>query len=494
MARYQNGLFLEKSESNVGAAFARWLFEFLTQVVGWAVHDKAVGTKWDNYIASGSSTATTSDTETIDITSPGYAFALSDVGRYLTLVGFSTPEEDGIYRILEYVSVLGDVYTIKVDKRMGPHSDGFTAAETVDWALWSSDDAYTPDQGDIAVVIGKGKTGAGTTTGDGTGDDISMVGSVATLTDAGANFQTSDVGKDITISNASNPGNNGTFAIASRISATQITYNNASGVNETSAFDWQITYDYHLKIEVDSTTNSRYPKLEVSPFASWDNVGHAWTDSRYTSEITYGDGGDNSGRQSRVVCWAEADEYNLRVVHRGWTMPGYGYLHWYYTLAGEIDTYYPDRDPKPVVVGAGRFRYEWYDPIGPWQHSDNTWAYGVAGLSYDETTTLVYYLNAPVVPTNTDAWNWMANHRRRWSQYSGKQYRAKLVLESRTSGHMEYRGTLRDVYYTNHHTQHFALFKVGSDWWAHMAGGLLFPWNGARNWFIYTSWDSAGGG
>jgi len=488
--RYQNGIYLEKTASNVGAALCRWIVEFL-QVAGWTIHDEAVGSKWSNYYATGSASALTSDAETIVVTSPGYAFTVADVDRYLILTGFTDETEDGVYRILELVAVAGNDYTLKIDRRMGPHSDGFTAAETVDWKLWGTEDAYTPDALDVVVLTGKGTTGAGATAGIGVGDDIAMAGSVATLTDASANFQTSDVGKEITVSGATNPGNNGTFTIASRVSATQITYTNASGVNETSTFDWAITYDYHLKIEVDSTSRSRYPKFEMSPFGSWDNGSHVWTDSRYTSETYHGDWTDG---QSRVICWAEADEYHLSLIHRGWKFPDYGYMAWFYTLIGEIDAFYPDRDPRPVIVGAGRYRYPGYDPIGPNQYGTHTWHDGIVGLSYDETTTLTYFLNAPVVPTNTNDWNWMANHRRRWSQFSGKQYRSHVVLESRTTGHMEYRGTLRDVFYTNFHTQHLGLFKVGSDWWVHVAGGLVIPWNGARNWFPYTSWDSAGGG
>jgi hypothetical protein len=52
-----------------------------------------------------------------------------------------------------------------------------------------------------------------------------------TLTDAAATFVAGDVGKKITISGATNAGNNGTFTIATRISNTQITFANAAGVD-----------------------------------------------------------------------------------------------------------------------------------------------------------------------------------------------------------------------------------------------------------------------
>jgi hypothetical protein len=67
-----------------------------------------------------------------------------------------------------------------------------------------------------------------------------MAGSTATLTDAGAAFVVSDIGKKIRVSGCTNAANNGWFTILSRPSATQITFLNASGVNETSSFVWSM--------------------------------------------------------------------------------------------------------------------------------------------------------------------------------------------------------------------------------------------------------------
>lgn len=78
----------------------------------------------------------------------------------------------------------------------------------------------------------------------GVGDDIDATGSpTMDLTDSAGVFRARHVGRNITISNALNPLNNGTFPITAYISDTQIQYTNASGVNETSAFDWEIDGD-----------------------------------------------------------------------------------------------------------------------------------------------------------------------------------------------------------------------------------------------------------
>lgn len=76
--------------------------------------------------------------------------------------------------------------------------------------------------------------------GSGTGDSFSKTGSTITLTDAGAAWVVSDVGKTIKISGATTSGNNGLFVITSRISGTQITYENASGATEAFAGTWAI--------------------------------------------------------------------------------------------------------------------------------------------------------------------------------------------------------------------------------------------------------------
>jgi hypothetical protein len=66
----------------------------------------------------------------------------------------------------------------------------------------------------------------------GTGDDIAFAAGTCTLTDAAGDFKPNHVGRNITIA-GSGAGNNGTFVIASYISATQITYANASGATES---------------------------------------------------------------------------------------------------------------------------------------------------------------------------------------------------------------------------------------------------------------------
>ncbi len=83
----------------------------------------------------------------------------------------------------------------------------------------------------------------------GTGDSFTFALGVVTLTDAAALFTPAHVGLVITIVGATSPGNNGSFTIASYISATQVTYANATGVTEAFPGTWSIagplgTYTY----------------------------------------------------------------------------------------------------------------------------------------------------------------------------------------------------------------------------------------------------------
>ena len=93
--------------------------------------------------------------------------------------------------------------------------------------------AFTPDDVGRTIVITSANNQPGI------GDSVT-VGPVQTLTDAAGLFTALHVGQSITVVGATNPTNNGTFTIASFISATQITYANATGVAETSAFIWSI--------------------------------------------------------------------------------------------------------------------------------------------------------------------------------------------------------------------------------------------------------------
>jgi hypothetical protein len=84
---------------------------------------------------------------------------------------------------------------------------------------------------------------------NGQGDNIGGAAPTMTLTDAGAAFTASDVGRYITFAGWPTAANNGTFPIVGFTSATVISYTNASGVVEASGSGtWVITnVNYRLR-------------------------------------------------------------------------------------------------------------------------------------------------------------------------------------------------------------------------------------------------------
>lgn len=483
--RFISGMDCTYPSAAAGGRFMhRLMVEWLTQVVGWGAHD-LVGSNWNNVAASGSGSADTTDSKTIEITSGGYAFSTADEGSYLTITGFSAPYEarDGIYRIRKYLGSAGSVYTLEVHANQGVHSDGFPVDTGMDWRLWEGNDSYCPTStSDVAVLTGRGKTGAGLADGQGTGDSFSLSGSTITFTDAAANFQTHDVGKEIIIAGATTPGNDGTFTIVSRISTTQVTYTNASGATEAFTGTWQIRYDYHVYMQCNSWDYG-YGGLRGAPWASWNNVTHGWDDNRYTSLVSPSNAG---GWMHRAVVWAEADENHFTFAVLTMQVDG-DWSTWMFYAAGEFKPFYPEYDPRPiwVYVGNDTGLRIWSNPmpvIG--YHSQNyllTFYYGIKGLAYDDLTTVTYYQMMPNVPSSLSR-NWIAHPRRKVSMYSRQAYRIPIVAEGRTSGYMELRGTIRDFWYCNNALPlEYPLGASGE--YIHAFGGIMMPWNGARSAF-----------
>jgi len=492
--RYQNGFQWDGMGSTGlwGSRVAgRWLVEFL-KVAGWSVVDKAIGTKWDNYAATGLTGETTSF-NTIELPSPGYVFSSTDVGSYLTITNFTAPYQarDGIYKIQAYIGNAGTTYTLQLHKYSGPHSDCMPDGHAnLHWSLWKVHADYVPAEDDTIILGGKGYTGAGLNVGAGTGDSIAMTGFNATLTDAAANFQATDVGKSITLSGCTNTDNNGTFVITACGGPTQITYVNNDGADETSALSWNISYDFHLWMKVHGTAEPPFPEMILSPFASWNSGTHTWNDSKYTSSIFEPSWYNQAGtviNMETLFAEADVDHFNIYAVHeydefpRGWESYPYLKVHycsWHHV--GELNSYQPKVDPRPVVFVAlksGQANRSW---IGYGTGQDSL-GYTARGLSYDDTTTVAYYLNYFHCSPQADT-NWSKSARRAISMHSKKVWRAPLILESRTTGHMELRGKFKYVWCCSPGNRSMSAFGANKEW-LHPQFGVAFKWNGAQNWY-----------
>lgn len=82
--------------------------------------------------------------------------------------------------------------------------------------------------------------GQGPLSRSGIGDSFTKSGNTMTLTDAGGQFVSAQVGRSITIYSATTAANNGVFTITAVPSATTIQYTNAAGVAENFAGSWII--------------------------------------------------------------------------------------------------------------------------------------------------------------------------------------------------------------------------------------------------------------
>lgn len=82
---------------------------------------------------------------------------------------------------------------------------------------------------------------------NGDGDSFSIVGTTVTLTDAAGLFTASMIGKEVTITGATTPGNNGTFIVTGQ-TANTLVYENATGATEGFTGGWSVNMAKYLHI------------------------------------------------------------------------------------------------------------------------------------------------------------------------------------------------------------------------------------------------------
>jgi hypothetical protein len=144
---------------------------------------------------------------TVTLTDRSARFLPSMDGRIVVIDGATSPANEGTFK-LTYISSTQISWT---------NASG--VAEDFEGTWWVANGEK--------VGFGAGATA------------IAMSGSTATLTSAENSFAASDVGKVVRIAYSAS-GNEGAFVIDSYVSPTQITYTDASGVNENFAGIWAI--------------------------------------------------------------------------------------------------------------------------------------------------------------------------------------------------------------------------------------------------------------
>lgn len=241
-------------------------------------------------------------------------------------------------------------------------------------------------------------------------------------------------------------------------------------------------YTFHLHMRVRNAASSGdFPEFVISPYASWDDVSHTWSDSRYTTArgIDSNDYTPYYTNNCRVWCVGDTDRLMIMIRMED---DRYG---WEFVYLGEIETFNPTEDPKPCIVAIGGNYAS--TTIGADSSAilgyglDSDLAGGLRWLAEDEVTTVAGYLTLAQAPTSFNG-NWLSGTYRRWNMFSRNRNLTELICECRTSGYHEMRGVLRRVWATGREATRLRIFGANSEF-LHVMGGVSIPWNGSLVWY-----------
>jgi hypothetical protein len=192
----------------------------------------------------------------------------------------------------------------------------------------------------------------------------------------------------------------------------------------------------------ESTSPAYSPHLiQASPFADWDNVGHAWSPStRITGEVQV----EHSSNDDRAWVWAVGDLTHFVIFAKYRTSSDIAVIDTDMMYVGDITAFHPADDLRPVVCACGRSSWNVSDK--PNFHELNFWNNEghFRMLSGDDATPSTGYLVHPSQHANTDAsmLSPVLVDRSRWS---GRFVRAPLILANYSSGTEEIRGSLKSI-------------------------------------------------
>jgi len=333
------------------------------------------------------------------------------------------------------------------------------------------------------------------------------------FTSAAAPFTSSDIGGYLTITGFTGRfvSRNGIYRILRLISSTEVELEVERSLHEdgfpaaTTGLSWRlwwptaafvptstnvivlkgrgttgVDYDFHLHITV-RATNSYYPEFRISPFASWDNVGHAWLDSRYTTARGIDNWNSSLIDVDNCRVWGAADSDRAAIMMRVED----SYYAWHLIYLGEIDPKNALLDTKPCVIWAG-------SNVGNATVGDDNATligYGASSsingggvwLAFDDLTSVTGYAMIANTPASADA-NWISDTQRWWGERSRGRYRQPILCECRTTGYMEIRGALRRIWATARDMPRMQPVGVNGEY-LHTVGGILIPWCNTKVWY-----------
>jgi len=235
-------------------------------------------------------------------------------------------------------------------------------------------------------------------------------------------------------------------------------------------------YSFHTHIKVRSS-NSYFPELIMSPFASWV-VSTGWSDAKRTTALGIDNWSNSLINVDNCRVWAAADKDRAVIFIR----PEDDYYSYHFLYIGEINTYHTAEDPKPCILWEGSNAGsttpggDAVTLIGTGASSNlNGRGYW---LGYDDLTTVAGNMTFMHCSPAADL-HWMAEWRRQFSMYNKDNYLLDAVCESKTTGHMELRGALRRTWITGRDNPRLNVFGANGEY-VHVIGGLTMPWHGSQ--------------
>lgn len=220
------------------------------------------------------------------------------------------------------------------------------------------------------------------------------------------------------------------------------------------------------------------PGLAIGPFEGWDSAAHAWKDSRNTGSAIRPDAGSKWSMQ----VWAFGDETNndhFTVLVRDVAT---GNL-WLYYVGAITPTAGTTIDTNPGIVWTG-----WSLRTYPWGYNNQSnideQARWMAYNSGGNDVAVAGYMMGPSIILDQNVNLFDGN--RLWSQWSRGVYRIEPMLQCRTAGHMETRGTPKNLWIGGHY-QGLTPFGTSLEY-LHVQSGYMIPWNGSK---VHVQWDNA---
>lgn len=255
-----------------------------------------------------------------------------------------------------------------------------------------------------------------------------------------------------------------------------------------SAADWAVirssyshapsepNFDIRIEVGPNDNTWKMLPRFEIGPYGTWDNVGHAWDDSRNTGQLIQGSSTSNTPAGVDSV-FVFGDDDHLWM----WWNHGVTTQYWHCLGIGQIiEPFNPNEDTNPGAIYYGHDTMTLPDQLVGRECGGTNFSNKGYMLAEDDATSVAFYLMVPSCPpvshpeASVPVWH---GYQRRISRWGNAYVRADILAESITASHMEIRGRLIDMWVGGAYPPFGRPFGNS---YVHLFGGLSHPWHNSN--------------